>query len=82
MYSTRKQKYNYYSMFFQKYFSDMNDYIDVILTREEIANTLGTATESVIRLLSGFKSQNIIKLKGKKILILDRNVLKNISEGF
>ncbi|HEX5742736.1 MAG TPA: Crp/Fnr family transcriptional regulator [Flavobacteriaceae bacterium] len=61
---------------------DKNEYIDVMLTREEIANTLGTATESVIRLLSGFKSNNLIKLKGKKILILDKQALKNISEGY
>jgi CRP-like cAMP-binding protein len=61
---------------------DKNGYIDVLLTREEIANTIGTATESVIRLLSGFKSDNVIKLKGKKILILDLQKLKNISDGY
>ncbi len=61
---------------------DKNDYIDIVLTREEIANTIGTATESVIRLLSGFRNDNIIKLKGKKILILDRQKLRNISDGY
>ena len=34
--------------------------IDVILTREEIANTIGTATESAIRLLSNLKKDSVI----------------------
>jgi CRP-like cAMP-binding protein len=56
--------------------------IDVILTREEIANTIGTATESAIRLLSNLKKDGVIDLIGKKIKILNKNALKNISEGY
>lgn len=56
--------------------------IDVILTREEIANTIGTATESAIRLLSNLKRDGIIDLINKKIKISDKNALKNMSEGY
>ena len=56
--------------------------IDVILTREEIANTIGTATESAIRLLSNLKKDGVIDLIGKKIKIINRNALKNLSEGY
>lgn len=56
--------------------------IDVILTREEIANTIGTATEFAIRLLSNLKKDGVIDLIGKKIKILNKNALKNISEGY
>ena len=56
--------------------------IDVILTREEIANTIGTATESAIRLLSNLKKDGVIDLIGKKIKIVNKNTLKNISEGY
>ncbi|REE81887.1 CRP-like cAMP-binding protein [Lutibacter oceani] len=56
--------------------------IDVILTREEIANTIGTATESAIRLLSNLKKDGVIDLIGKKIKISNKNALKNISEGY
>jgi len=56
--------------------------IDVVLTREEIANTIGTATESAIRLLSNFKRDGVIDLIGKKIKILNKNMLKNLSEGY
>ena len=43
--------------------------INVSLTREEIANIVGTATESVIRLLSDFKKLEMIELRGRKIAI-------------
>ena len=56
--------------------------IDVVLTREEIANTIGTATESAIRLLSNLKKDGVIDLIGKKIKILNKNALKNLSEGY
>ena len=47
-----------------------SELIDIALSREDLANIIGTATETVIRLLSEFKSQNIISLEGKKIKIL------------
>ena len=56
--------------------------IDVVLTREEIANTIGTATESAIRLLSNLKKDGVIDLLGKRIKIINKIALKNISEGY
>lgn len=40
--------------------------LDIALTREEIAGIVGTATETVIRLLSEFKKDKLIDLQGKK----------------
>jgi CRP/FNR family transcriptional regulator len=45
--------------------------INVILSREDIANLVGTATETAIRLLSEFKHDKIVEFVGKKIKILD-----------
>ena len=45
--------------------------LSVRLSREEIANLVGTATESAIRLLSEFKKDGMIELEGKKIRLLD-----------
>jgi CRP/FNR family transcriptional regulator len=45
--------------------------LNVTLSREEIANLVGTATETAIRLLSEFRNDRIIELVGKKIKILD-----------
>jgi len=41
--------------------------ISISLPREDIANIVGTATETVIRLLSEFKSDKLIEMEGKKI---------------
>lgn len=56
--------------------------VNIALTREELANIIGTATESVIRLLSEFKTEGIIELQGRKIKLLDLNKLKKISNVY
>lgn len=48
-----------------------SDTIDIMLSREDLANIVGTATETVIRLLSEFKSDGLIALEGRKIKVLD-----------
>ncbi len=54
-----------------KFDLDSDGTLQISLTREELANIVGTATESVIRLLSEFKADNLIDLNGRKIKILD-----------
>jgi CRP-like cAMP-binding protein len=49
--------------------------LNVRLSREEIANLVGTATESTIRLLSEFKKDGMVELEGKKIKILRQKEL-------
>lgn len=61
---------------------DTENYLRISLTREELANIVGTATESVIRLLSEFKSDRYIELSGRKIKLLDRKSLEKISNVF
>jgi len=56
--------------------------IDLKLSREEIASYIGTATESAIRLISEFKKEGLIAIKGKKIMVLDKDRLRHIAEGF
>jgi len=58
---------------------DEQKYLRISLTREELANIVGTATESVIRLLSEFKSDRLIELNGRRIKILDLRGLEKIS---
>jgi CRP/FNR family transcriptional regulator, polysaccharide utilization system transcription regulator len=61
---------------------DSNQYLNISLTREELANIVGTATESVIRLLSEFKSDKIVELTGRRIRILNIKALEKISNVF
>ena len=49
---------------------DESTLIDIALSREDLANIVGTATETVIRLLSEFKKDGMISLEGKKIKVL------------
>ena len=53
--------------------------LQISLTREELANMVGTATESVIRLLSEFKQDKLIELQGRKIKLLDVNALNRVA---
>jgi len=68
--------------FYRMFGTDENGFIAVKLTREEIANAIGTATESAIRLLSEFKRDELIILHGKQIKILNKIKLQVISDGF
>ncbi len=58
---------------------DSQGILNISLTREELSNIVGTATESIIRLLSEFKSRGYIELNGRKIKILDKPGLKHIA---
>jgi CRP/FNR family transcriptional regulator len=49
--------------------------IELALSREDLASIVGTATETVIRLLSEFKTDGLIAFEGKKIRVLDARKL-------
>ncbi len=61
---------------------DNEQYLNISLTREELANIVGTATESVIRLLSEFKSDKLVELNGRRIKIVNTRGLEKISNVF
>ena len=62
-----------------KFGKNENGQLNITLSREELANVVGTATESVIRLLSEFKAEGYIDVCGKKITILNEKVLEKIA---
>lgn len=57
---------------------DNEGFLNVSLSREEIANIVGTATESCIRIISEFKKEKFIKTAGKKIAIIDEIALLDL----
>ncbi len=63
----------------QKLGTDGNGYINISLTREEMANLIGTATESAIRLISEFKADEYIEVEGRKIKILNHQKLNKLA---
>ncbi|GAA4270615.1 Crp/Fnr family transcriptional regulator [Hyunsoonleella aestuarii] len=52
--------------------------LSVLLSREDYANIVGTATESAIRVLSQFKKEGFISTVGKFIKIENLNGLKRV----
>ncbi len=61
---------------------DADGFLKVSLTRDELASLVGTATESVIRLLSEFKSDKHIELQGRRIKILNEEKLRKLSSYY
>jgi len=53
--------------------------INLILTREDLANMVGTALGTVLRLLKEFKEENSIRLDKKRILIQDQRGLEELA---
>ncbi|WZL74610.1 Crp/Fnr family transcriptional regulator [Clostridiaceae bacterium 35-E11] len=51
--------------------------LKLALSRQELANMIGTTRETVSRALSQFKKEGSIEIKGKKIIIKDIEKLKN-----
>lgn len=54
----------------------------ISLSREDLANMVGTATETVIRLLSEFKHDELIEIQGRKIKVLNKRMLTKIGKSF
>lgn len=66
-------------VYIHEHFGNDNDgYLSVILSREDYANIVGTATESAIRILSQLKKEKLISTSGKQIKIEDLEGLKRI----
>lgn len=58
---------------------DSNDDLSEInLTRESLANMVGTATETLIRIIHDFKEEELITTNGRKINIQDLKALQRI----
>jgi CRP-like cAMP-binding protein len=56
----------------EKYKSDTgNSPIEINLSRDDLANLVGTARENVVRILSEFKEEGILATRGRKIIVQD-----------
>ena len=66
-------------LYFSNYIYNKDEF-DLPVSRREIAEYIGMTPENVIRTLSEFRKDKIIKIFGKDILIADKKRLQNISE--
>ncbi len=61
---------------------DDDGFLSLTLSREDISNVVGTATESAIRIISEFKKKGFIHTSGKKVGIKNERKLVELVEGF
>lgn len=66
----------------EKFKDDVNENneIQIVLTRADFANIVGTAVATLVRLLHDFKEENLISTQGRKIIIKDKLQLLEIAD--
>lgn len=62
----------------ERYSKPADQNFSMAISRVDLANMVGTATESLIRTLSEFKEDKLIEIKGSSITIFDVNKLKRL----
>lgn len=62
----------------KKYHKDNGDNFSIHISREDLANIAGTATESLIRTLSDFKSEKLVEIKDGNIIITNEKKLASL----
>jgi CRP-like cAMP-binding protein len=53
--------------------------VEINLSRDDLASLVGTVRENVVRILTEFKQEGILKTKGRKIIVLNVNRLIEIA---
>lgn len=61
-----------------RYHKENENLFTMNISREDLANLAGTATETTIRTLSDFKEEKLIEIKGSAITILELGKLANM----
>jgi CRP-like cAMP-binding protein len=62
----------------KKYHTNKNEPFLIDISRDDLATIAGTASESLIRTLSDFKSEQLIDIKSGKVIITDEKKLQNL----
>jgi CRP-like cAMP-binding protein len=62
----------------KKYHTNKKEPFQIDISRDDLATIAGTASESLIRTLSDFKSENLIDIKSGKVIITDEKKLINL----
>ncbi len=54
--------------------------VEINMSREDLANLVGTGKENIVRILSEFKEDKILETKGRLVIIYDVNKLIKIAD--
>ena len=78
-YNSLRKKVAYgLSLLVEKYKEPGKEKIVVDISRENLAQTIGVATESLIRTLADFKGEGLIDIQTGKVILLNEKKLKNL----
>ena len=59
--------------------SSSQEVVEINLSRDDLANLVGTARENVVRILTEFKEEGVIQTRGRKIIVRDLKRLIKIA---
>ncbi|MCE2845906.1 MAG: response regulator [Sphingobacteriales bacterium] len=76
--SVRKRTAEALILLQDKYKQDDDAHFEMAIAREDLANIVGTATESLIRTLSDFKEEKLVEIRDGKIRVLDADKLRKL----
>lgn len=76
--SVRKRVANALVTLYDRYNKLPEEKFNISISREDLANIVGTATESLIRTLSDFKEEKLIEVKSSNITITNYEKLKKL----
>jgi CheY-like chemotaxis protein len=76
--SVRKRVAEVLLMLKDRYHGDIKTPASMAVSREDLANMVGTATESLIRTLSDFKEEKLVETKEGKIYIVNEKKLREM----
>ncbi len=76
--SVRKRTAEALIMLEDRYKKNNEKNFSISIAREDLANIVGTATESLIRTLGEFKEDKLLEIKGSNITLLDSEKLKKL----
>jgi DNA-binding response OmpR family regulator len=62
----------------EKYKTDENTVAALDISRENMASTIGVATESLIRTFADFKSEKLIDIQNGKVIIMNEKKIKDL----
>jgi CheY-like chemotaxis protein/CRP-like cAMP-binding protein len=76
--SVRKRVAEALLTLYHKYRQDDQEKFSISISREDLANMVGTATETVIRTLSDFKNEGLIEISGGTISVISADKLSRM----
>lgn len=76
--SVRKRVAEALMKLYDKFKSEQQTTFEIRISRDDLASMVGTSTESVIRVLSSFKEDELVEMKGSEIRILEPEKLNRM----